>query len=385
MSYPLSGIKVLDMSRVLAGPFAGRMLCDLGADVVKLEPPEGDVTRFFGRKIGNISGYYHQQNAGKRNISVNLSEPAGVDIVKSLVAQADVLIENFRPDVMGRLGLSYETLTEINPRLIMLSISGFGADNPDSRRAAYAPIVHAETGLVARQAEITGSHPAELPLSVADTNAAMHGLIGMLAALYAREQTGLGDYLEIAMVDATLVTNDGLHAALENVKVGDSNEVHETRGGYLMLAGDFKFIWKQLSEVCGVQDGLQHRTAVSIEDKIAARRSASNQFFMETCTTREDVITSLDKMNIAWGDVRSAADVADLACVQARESIVQIDDRSGGTRSIPQSPYRFRRNQSNVRKGAPHLGEHNDEVLQEWLGWTSADIDKVSSSLVSDD
>ncbi|MEZ7908641.1 MAG: CaiB/BaiF CoA-transferase family protein [Pseudomonadales bacterium] len=385
MSYPLSGIKVLDMSRVLAGPFAGRMLCDLGADVVKLEPPEGDVTRFFGRKVGNISGYYHQQNAGKRNISVNLSEPAGVDIVKSLVAQADVLIENFRPDVMGRLGLSYETLTEINPRLIMLSISGFGADNPDSRRAAYAPIVHAETGLVARQAEITGSHPAELPLSVADTNAAMHGLIGMLAALYAREQTGLGDYLEIAMVDATLVTNDGLHAALENVKVVDSNEVHETRGGYLMLAGDFKFIWKQLNEVCGVQDGLQHRTAVSIEDKIAARRSASKQFFMETCMTRDDVITALDKMNIAWGDVRSAADVADLACVQARESIVQIDDRSGGTRSIPQSPYRFRRNQSNVRKGAPHLGEHNDEVLQEWLGWTSADIDKVSSSLVSDD
>ena len=385
MSYPLSGIKVLDMSRVLAGPFAGRMLCDLGADVVKLEPPEGDVTRFFGRKVGNISGYYHQQNAGKRNISVNLSEPAGVDIVKSLVAQADVLIENFRPDVMGRLGLSYETLTEINPRLIMLSISGFGADNPDSRRAAYAPIVHAETGLVARQAEITGSHPAELPLSVADTNAAMHGLIGMLAALYAREQTGLGDYLEIAMVDATLVTNDGLHAALENVKVVDSNEVHETRGGYLMLAGDFKFIWKQLNEVCGVQDGLQHRTTVSIEDKIAARRSASKQFFMETCMTRDDVITALDKMNIAWGDVRSAADVADLACVQARESIVQIDDRSGGTRSIPQSPYRFRRNQSNVRKGAPHLGEHNDEVLHEWLGWTSADIDKVSSSLVSDD
>jgi CoA:oxalate CoA-transferase len=383
MSYPLSGIKVLDMSRVLAGPFAGRMLCDLGADVVKLEPPEGDVTRFFGRKVGNISGYYHQQNAGKRNISVNLSEPAGVDIVKSLVAQADVLIENFRPDVMGRLGLSYETLTEINPRLIMLSISGFGADNPDSRRAAYAPIVHAETGLVARQAEITGSHPAELPLSVADTNAAMHGLIGMLAALYAREQTGLGDYLEIAMVDATLVTNDGLHAALENVKVVDSNEVHETRGGYLMLAGDFKFIWKQLNAVCGVQDGLQHRTAVSIEDKIAARRSASKQFFMETCMTRDDVITALDKMNIAWGDVRSAADVADLACVQARESIVQIDDRSGGTRSIPQSPYRFRRNQSNVRKGAPHLGEHNDEVLHEWLGWTSADIDKVSSALVT--
>jgi len=265
----------------------------------------------------------------------------------------------------------------------MLSISGFGANNPDSRRAAYAPIVHAEIGLVARQAEITGAHPAELPLSVADTNAAMHGLIGMLAALYAREHTGLGDYLEISMVDATLVTNDGLHAALENVKVVDSNEVHETRAGYLMLAGDFKFIWKQLSEVCGVQDGLQGLSSVLLEAKIGARRAAAKKFFMETCSTRDDVITALDDMNIAWGDVRSTADVGDLACVQARESIVQIDDRSGGTRSIPQSPYRFRRNQSNVRQGAPHLGEHNEEILAQWLGWTSADIDKVSSALVT--
>ncbi len=152
MSYPLSGIKVLDLSRVLAGPFAGRMLSDLGADVVKLEPPEGDVTRHWGVKRGDISGYYHQQNAGKRNIAVDLRHPKGLLIVKSLVKQADVLIENFRPDVMARLGIDYETLAEINPRLIMLSISGFGADNPDSRRAAYAPIIHAETGLIARQA-----------------------------------------------------------------------------------------------------------------------------------------------------------------------------------------------------------------------------------------
>ena len=383
MSYPLAGIKVLDMSRVLAGPFAGRMLCDLGADVVKLEPPEGDVTRFWGRKVGGISGYYHQQNAGKRNISVNLSDPQGVKIVKSLVSEADVLIENFRPDVMGRLGLSYDTLTEINPRLIMLSISGFGADNPDSRRAAYAPIVHAETGLVARQAEITGAFPAELPLSVADTNAAMHGLIGLLAALYARETSGLGDYLEIAMVDATLVTNDGLHAALEDVKVGVVNEVHETSGGYLMLAGDFRFIWKQLADVHGVEDGLGDPATASLEDKIEARRAASKKFFTETCSCREEVIAALDTMNIAWGDVRSLSDVADLDCVRERESITQIDNRAGGTRSIPQSPYRFRRNKSNVRGGAPHLGEHNDEILEEWLGWSSTDISEVASALVT--
>ena len=130
MSYPLSGIKVLDLSRVLAGPFAGRMLSDLGADVVKLEPPEGDVTRHWGVKRGDISGYYHQQNAGKRNIAVDLRHPKGLLIAKSLAEQADVLIENFRPDVMARFGIDYETLAEINPRLIMLSISGFGANNP---------------------------------------------------------------------------------------------------------------------------------------------------------------------------------------------------------------------------------------------------------------
>jgi crotonobetainyl-CoA:carnitine CoA-transferase CaiB-like acyl-CoA transferase len=121
--YPLHGLKVLDFSRVLAGPFAGRMLSDLGADVVKVEPPDGDVTRLWGRRIAGLPGYYHQQNAGKRNISMDLRAPGAVDLVKSLVAEADILIENYRPDVMPRLGLGYETLQAVNPGLIMLSIS----------------------------------------------------------------------------------------------------------------------------------------------------------------------------------------------------------------------------------------------------------------------
>ena len=122
MAFPLDGIKVVDMSRVLAGPFAGRMLSDLGAEVIKLEPPEGDVTRFWGRKIGGISGYFHQQNAGKKNISIDLSQQNGVALAKALIAEADILIENFRPDVMLRLGLDYDVLAALNPRLIMLSI-----------------------------------------------------------------------------------------------------------------------------------------------------------------------------------------------------------------------------------------------------------------------
>lgn len=383
MSFPLSGIKVLDLSRVLAGPFAGRMLSDLGADVVKLEPPEGDVTRHWGVKRSDISGYFHQQNAGKRNIAVDLRHPKGVLIAKSLVKQADVLIENFRPDVMQRLGIDYDTLAEINPQLIMLSISGFGANNTDSRRAAYAPIIHAETGLVARQAELTGAFPSELPLSVADTNAAMHGLIGLLAALYAREQSGRGDHVEISMVDATIVTNDGMHSALEGQKVGVTNEVHETAGGLLMLAGEFRYIWKLLSSVYDVSDGLEDAQNVALEDKIELRRAASKHFFTETCGNREEVIMALDRMNIAWGDVRPASEVCDLVSVKARASIREVDDRAGGKRLIPASPYKFRHLESEVRAGAPHLGEHNEEVLRQWLDWSVEEISDVDAALLT--
>ncbi|MEM9623224.1 MAG: CoA transferase, partial [Pseudomonadota bacterium] len=274
MSYPLAGVKVLDMSRVLAGPFAGRMLCDLGADVVKLEPPEGDITRIWGKKIAGISGYFHQQNAGKRDISVNLAEPRGVELVKRLVAEADVLIENFRPDVMGRLGLDYATLAAVNPALIMLSISGFGANNSDSRRAAYAPIVHAETGLVERQAEISSAFPADMSCSIADTNASLHGLVALLAALYARQTTGQGEHIDLAMVDATMVTNDGMNYALEALKRPLPNEVHETAAGHLMLAGDFRFIWHQLQKFFAVQDGLDDDA--DLDTKISARRAAAH-------------------------------------------------------------------------------------------------------------
>ena len=195
----------------------------------------------------------------------------------------------------------------------MLSISGFGANNPDSRRAAYAPIVHAETGLVERQAQISDAFPADIACSVADTNASLHGLVGLLAALYSRESTGKGEHLDLAMVDATMVTNDGMNYALESLGRPMPNEVHETAGGRLMLAGDFRYVWHQLSTVCGVTDGLSGDE--DLEVKVAARRAAAHQFFNETCSTREAVVEALNKMNMAWGDVRSASDTPDIESV----------------------------------------------------------------------
>ena len=147
MNFPLAGVRVLDLSRVLAGPFAGRMLSDLGAEVVKLEPPEGDVTRRWGRMRAGLSGYYTQQNAGKQSVCVNLEAPGAAALVRRLASKADVLIENFRPGVMMRHGLAWKDLSADNTRLIMLSISGFGQEGPESHRAAYASVLHAETGI----------------------------------------------------------------------------------------------------------------------------------------------------------------------------------------------------------------------------------------------
>lgn len=381
MSMPLDGLRVLDLSRVLAGPFAGRMLSDLGADVVKLEPPDGDLTRLWGRKIAGLTGYYVQQNAGKRNVCVDLKAAAGVELARRLAGRADILIENFRPGVMTRLGLDYDTLAAANQGLIMLSISGFGADGPESGRAAYAPIIHAETGLVHGQAERTALEnggtpirPVELVTSLADTNAGLHGLVATLAALHQRHGTGLGQHIDLAMVDATLVTDDRAHYFLDGVSraLPVNAEVWETAAGQLMISADFRHVWKQLVSLCGVEDPTPPGAA--LEEKIRLRRAAVWRFFNETLKDRSEVIAALDRMNLAWGDVRTREQARDLPTVAHRGAIAEVDDRAGGTRPVPQSPYRLSGAETGIRGGAPFLGEHNQEVLREWLGANDAEV-----------
>ena len=379
---PLAGLRVLDLSRVLAGPFAGRMLCDLGADVVKVEPPAGDVTRLWGAERGGISGYFNQQNAGKRGMCVDLGRPEGVALVLALAERADILIENFRPDVMGRLGLGWEVLSARNPGLVMLSISGFGADGPESRRAAYAPIIHAESGIMARQAEIGGNRPVDMSLSVADTNASLHGLVAVLAALHLRGRTGVGQHIDMAMIDATLVTDDHVHFALDDSYdlKNMPSEVWDSAAGPIVIAGDFRFLWRQLTEVMGVTDPTP--ADAGLAEKIAARRRATRRFLEETCADRAAVIDAMDRMNIAWGDVRTTAGALDLPTVRHRGTFTTVDDRAGGRRGVTQSPYRFSAADARVRGGAPRQGEHNEDVLTDWLGADRALLDRFAPALL---
>jgi len=379
MTYPLEGLKILDFSRVVAGPFAGRMLADLGADVVKVEPPDGDVTRYWGKNIANISGYFHHQNAGKRNICIDLRAEGSTDLVKQLVSEADILIENYRPDVMQRLGIAYEDLKQVNPRLVMLSISGFGHNGPESRRATYAPIIHAEAGLMHRMAKRNNAPLNGLPLSVADTNASLHGLIGILSAIIMRDKTGLGQHIDIAMIDTTVATDDQMHYDLDGSQdTGPlADEIWEMPFGTMLITTDFRLLFRLMVSELGLQDPATGQMA--LDEKIKARRAAVTKF-TTTLDTREKFEDAMKKVNIAWGEIRDPANIEEQITIKSRDSIVQVDDRAGGTRPITQSPYRFSNAESGVRGPASHRGEHNTEILEQWLGNSNAEIDKLSDS-----
>lgn len=377
---PLEGIKVLDLSRVLAGPFAGRILHDLGAEVVKVEPPEGDVTRNWGKVRAGLAGYYTQQNAGKSNVCIDLRAEGGPELIRRLAAEADVLIENFRPGIMKKFGLSYEDLKTINKKLVMLSISGFGQEGPESGRAAYAPILHGESGWLQRSAEWNEQPVTDLNLSAADTNASLHGTIGLLAALRVAELTGEGQHIDMCMLDAFLATDDTSHVGLDGVRYSSAGGlVWEGVDGPVLTAGDFRWIWKQLHEVHGLED--QAPENADIPTKRSFREAAINGF-LSSFDSRAEMYEALDACNLAWGDIKTIAEAYDSPTAQHRGSSVAINARDGSTRRVAQTPYRFSNSDSGLEPDAvaPYRGEHNSDVLESWLNASHHEVEILSQS-----
>lgn len=378
VTHPLDGLRVLDFSRVVAGPFATRMLSDLGADVLKVEPPEGDVTRSWGTRIAGLSGFFVQQNAGKRNISVDLKAEGARELLLELGAKADLIVENFRPGVMAKFGLSYEDFKATNPAVIMLSISGFGQESSWSDRAAYAPIIHAESGLLGRQARFDQNLPSDPMLSIADTNASLHGLVGLLSALWMRERTGTGQHIDMAMLNSMTVTDDYSHHALdqsETARLG--GQVRETGYGAILVTGELRSQWWQLNRAGKVEDGLG--PDASLDEKIEARTRVIAEWFA-SFDDRDALTAELDDANMAWADVREPEDVFATEIAAERELSAAVDDRAGGTRRVVQSPYRFSDADAGVRGGASFRGEHNRVALAEWIGATDAEVDALTAA-----
>lgn len=377
--YPLEGLKVLDFSRVLAGPFATRMLSDLGADVIKVEPPEGDQTRFFGKRAGNPSGFYLQQNIGKRNICLDLKAPGAKELIHGLAKQADVVVENYRPGIMHKFGIGWEDLKQVNPKLVMLSISGFGQVGPESRRAAYAGVLHAETGLIARQSEAANGHAADIQFSLGDSYTSLHGLVGILAALRMVDHTGQGQHIDMAMFNALHATDDFANYALDEVwPLGNRSHIWDTSDGKrIFMSGDLKWIWHVFSNKAGLEDGLPD--GADLETKIATRHKVLADHFL-SFPSAEALKEKLDEVNIAWGDVRNfGEDSFTQPSIEARNILVEVEDHEGEKRRTVQSPYRFSDAQSGItsQTRAPRKGEHNQEVLGEWLGLDEETIDQL--------
>jgi CoA:oxalate CoA-transferase len=370
---PLADLKVLDFTRVMAGPYAGRLLSDLGADVVKLEPPEGDITRIWGHAREGLSGFYTQQNAGKRNVCVDLKSAQGPGLVKRLAGEADLLLENFRPGVMARLGLAYEQLSQHNPRLIMLSVSGFGQKSPQAHRPAYAPVIHAESGYIARQAELDGNPPADPVFSLADSYSALHGLVGLLSALHMRERTGRGQHVDISMLRSFLATDDYMHHMLDEAPIDRlCGQIFEAPGGPLLISAQWKMLWFLAKRDFGVTA----EDAGTQEARNANRQQAVRRW-IESYSDRDELKRDLDRMELPWGDVVSSSDALVSPALGEAPVYGEIDDRAGGTRKVVQAPYVFSGAESGVRGAAPRRGEHNAEVLEGWLGMSADEIEAL--------
>lgn len=374
---PLQGVKVLDFSRVVAGPYATRLMSDLGADVLKVEPPEGDLTRKLGPKTEGASGYYIQQNIGKRNICIDLRAEGARELILKLAEEADVVVENFRPGVMDKFGIGWDALHEINPRLVMVSISGFGQSGPERGRAAYAPIVHAEAGLLSRQADFSDS-AADIQMSVADTFSSLHGLIGLLAALRVAEQTGVGQHVDVAMIAALHSSDDYAPWALDQgwPKPAENVIWEAPEDERVLISGDMRWIWHLLSTKLGVQDPTPE--GADLSTKIKLRRDAIENW-VKTQPDFKTLSTRLDELNLAWGRVRAfGADGYSQQTVVEDGIVVEIEDDAGETRQTIQSPYRFSHSQSGItsESRAPAQGEHNISALADWL---SLDADTVGA------
>src|ERR1700730_11241352 len=252
---PLDGLRVLDLSRPLSGPFAGRILADLGADVVKVELFGADIAQTYGKVIRGRSGLYSQLNAGKRSIELDLRRPGDVTRLLDLAAACDVVVENFRPGVLDRFGAGWARLSAVHPRLVMRSISGSGREGEEAERAAYAPVIHAEAGLIGRQADITGDPPADIAFAVADALAGLHGTIAILAALRLRDRTGTGQHIDLSMLEAMLATDDYTHYSIDEHPVRPARgEVWPAPGGPILVSADRKYLWHQLRTCFGVAD-----------------------------------------------------------------------------------------------------------------------------------
>jgi crotonobetainyl-CoA:carnitine CoA-transferase CaiB-like acyl-CoA transferase len=364
----------------------------MGADVIKIEPPVGDLTRFSTPRRNGLASYFVQQNVGKRNLSIDLSTAEGSSIVLELIEHVDVVLENYRPGVMDRLGLGYDAARARNPRVVYASISGYGQTGPWVHRRAYAPVVEAETGIITLQGRARSGPPTKDPLSHADAYTGVETASAILAALYQRERTGRGQRLDVSMAETMMYVNDHTHDALWDGDV-DPSWIRSFRpddylvltvadGETLILSGHpaERGTFTAIASVMGRPELLDDERFDSIEHRLASLAALGEMVreFALTVADADEFERLFSEHSLAVGRVRANGELARTEWGVERGVVAEIDDRAGGTIGVPNVPWRFA-DAPGVRVDgvAKYRGEDNRTVLAELLGYDDERLDAL--------
>ena len=368
---PLAGIRVLDFSRVIAGPLCGRLLADQGAEVIKIEPPAHDITRTAPPLIGGVSAYYTHVNAGKLGLCVDLEDSEACALMRRLAESADVVIENFRPGTLARYGLDAAALREGNPRLVYCSISGYGQQGAWARRRAYAPVVHGEAGLIATNARLHDAPPRTEALSHADFQAGLIATGAITTALFARERNGRGAHLDISLAEASLYTNEFSGPELSGqtgpaTYAGAASLVLELADGTRVVTqGNPADNFRQWARAMDREDLTRDPRFRRYPDRLRHRDELRELIlaFAKQFPSFEALHERVDPHRIAVGVVRTVPELAETAWAKERQLVAEPVP---GLR-FPRVPYRTTHGPVGATRRAPRRGEHNDQVLRRLL------------------
>jgi len=373
MSFALDGVRVLELARFQAGPRGGMILSDLGAEVIKIEPPGGEETRRHPPMVRGQSVYFTVYNRGKKSVCLDLRNAAGKDVFAALVKKSDVVLENFRPGVMRAMGFDYDRLRALNPGIILVSVSGFGQYGPYADRPAFDPLGQAMSGLMTLTGQPVGQ-PLGTASSVVDRYTALHATIGTLAALRHRERTGEGQLVDVCLLDSALTmveipTSYYLATGTEGGEGG--RPPYRTKDGWVVISAAGREMAARLMRIVGADEDATPMPGSSVGDR---RRTFVERWCAEH--TVDEVCATLTAAGVPVGPVRTIPEVAKDPHVWEREMLVKMDDAVAGEMFVPGVTIKMSRTPGRVGP-VPTPGQHTDDVLREVLGLDGAAIDAL--------